>query len=126
MRFDIKDHRLTAVAKLLRLAGEIDDDHVLAAPADVGVLAGSAVQHIVTGSTDQPITASPSVHDVVPFQAVDAVRRVGAADVVGLPGAPDLVPCRGEGRGSEEKDGGQEGVPHVALAILFFVRRWAG
>jgi hypothetical protein len=52
VRLDIKDCRLTAVAKLLGLAGEVDDDHVLAAPADVGVLAKSALQQIVTRSAD--------------------------------------------------------------------------
>ena len=52
VRLGIKDHRLTAVAKLLRLAGEVDDDHVLAAPADVGVLAKSALQQIITRSAD--------------------------------------------------------------------------
>lgn len=52
VRLGIKDHRLTAVAKLLGLAGEVDDDHVLAAPADVGVLAESALQQIITRSAD--------------------------------------------------------------------------
>lgn len=47
-----KDYRFTAVAELLGIAGEVDDDHVLAAPADVGVLAKSALQQIVTRSTD--------------------------------------------------------------------------
>ena len=123
MRLDIKDNRLTAVAGPLGITGGVDHDYVLAAAADVGVLAGSAVQHVVARSAYQPIIPSPSAQDVVSFQAVDAVRRVGAADVVGVRGALDIVPRRGEGRGGEEKDGGQEGVPHVALAILFFVRR---
>ena len=53
VRLGIKDQRLTAVAKLLGLTGEVEDDHVLAAPADVGVLAKSALQQIITRSADQ-------------------------------------------------------------------------
>jgi hypothetical protein len=58
-------------------------------------------------SADQPIIPSPSAQGVVPFQAVDEVRRVGAADMVGVRSALDLVPRRREGRGGEQKDGGQ-------------------
>ena len=108
-----KDHCFTAVAKLLGKAGVVDDDHVLAAPADVGVLAKSALQQIVTRSADQLVIPSPTAQDVIAFQTANAVRRGGAADVVSIRGALDLVPRRGQGRASEQKDSGQDGVPHA-------------
>ena len=91
-RLDVNDQRVTADAYLLGRSREVDDDHVLAASANVGVLAGSAVQHIVTGSADQPIIPRPPAQDVVPFPAADAVRRGGTAEMVGVGRAVDFVP----------------------------------
>ena len=107
-RSDVEDRSLTAVAEVLGMAKEVDDDHVLAAAADVAVLAGSADQHIVTGSADQPIIPTPSAQDVVAFSSADAVRRGGSADAVGAGGAVDLVQPAGDCRGSEQERDEQE------------------
>jgi hypothetical protein len=51
-RDNANDHRFTAVAEVLGIAGGVDNDHILAAPADVGVLPKSALQQVVTRSAN--------------------------------------------------------------------------
>jgi hypothetical protein len=131
-RSGVEDRNLTAVAEVLGMAKEVDDDHVLAAAADVAVPAGSADQHVVIGSAHQPIIPGPSAQDVVAFSSADAVRRGGSADAVGAGGAVDLVQPGGDRRGGQHERDEQErgdqaggrGPPPIAQGSLGAIRRW--